>query len=206
MIQRPEIGKSLDRHPWTFPRQALVRAHELRDRPRETLAAASIGDLIWERLSPAIERFGPELNGFALPWLFGMSGYLCLERDALFEAGLFEEEAYGWNFEEADLAYRLHRGGLRFHVAEARVFHQLRPLRSWPTPELEAMVRFAKAHGPVHAWLLARFLTHENVLQLAELAASLTGAAPAAERALEAACAELLPSLHHALRDLWGQA
>src|SRR5262249_17567696 len=73
----------------------------------------------------------------------------------------------------------LHHAGLRFRVAEsAVVYHQAAPFRSWPLCAFPMLERIARTRDPIDSWLLLRFLADDDVLMLAEVAASLASADP----------------------------
>jgi len=76
-----------------------------------------------------VARFSPTLDDFKFPWMFALTGNLCVRRRQALDVGGFCEDYKGWGMEDIDLGYRLHRDGIRFVVsAQARSHHQLHPI------------------------------------------------------------------------------
>ncbi|UNO39351.1 glycosyltransferase family A protein [Streptomyces sp. MST-110588] len=78
----------------------------------------------------------PALTDLRMPWVWGWSGNLSLERSAYMEAGGFDaSRTYG--YEDSDLAYRLHIAGKSFHfVQDGWGIHYPHPRK--PAEELAA--------------------------------------------------------------------
>jgi len=206
LAHRPELGEVVSTAWKSLAGELmqLVSVEELREDLPEVLTNFAVEDLVWERLAPTVAKHGADLTGFSLPWIFGVSGYLCADRVAMLETGLADEAAREWDFEGPDLAYLLHEAGLTARVAPAKVFHQLRHSRCWPAAGVAALARLADLH-PVDGWLYARFLAHESLADLAEIAAACDGSAPVAEKTLELVCRELAPGLARDLSIMWGR-
>lgn len=204
LAHRPDLGTLVQTAPKTGELLQLVTAEDVRKDLGAVLKAFAAEDLLWERLAPAVAKFGPGLKGFSMPWIFGVSGYLCVDRIALLEVGLLDEAATDWDFDEPGLAYKLHQEGLRLRLADASVFHQFRYTRSWPSAGVAAIQRFADV-DPVDAWLFARFLAHDPIVELDRIAGSRDGSAPTAENALKSVCKELMPAITHDLTIMWSR-
>jgi glycosyltransferase involved in cell wall biosynthesis len=145
-------------------------------RSEEKLAALSYIDHVWERFEPLVKHYGPRLEGCPLGWLAGLGGYLSAPRRALFRAGLFAEGPFDFQIVDPEPFLALHHAGLRFRVAEdAVVYHQAAPFRSWPLCAFPMLERIARTRDPIDTWLLVRFLTDDDVLALAQIAASSEG-------------------------------
>ncbi len=163
-----------------------------------------VDDFVWDRLQPMV-AIG---ESFHAPWLLGLAGNLCVPRRALFEVGLCDPLFYGWDLEDPDLGYKLHRHGLSFRVcSELASWHQQRPFLTYPFCMIEALQRFAVAHDPVDAWLLLRFLGDEDARTIDALAAARPpkGSDSLVDPGLQRPGPELVPHLIHALGRWWAQ-
>jgi len=71
------------------------------------------------------ERFGQELNGFYLPWIFVITHMLSFKRSLLNEIGLFYEGFQGYGSEDWEFGYRLHKYGVKIiDDPEGVIYHQ----------------------------------------------------------------------------------
>jgi GT2 family glycosyltransferase len=163
----------------------------------------SIDDFVWDRLGPVAERAAK--GGLHLPWLLALAGNACMPRRALFEVGLCDPAFYGWDLEDPDLGYKLHKLGLSFRVAGVTSWHQQRPFLTYPFCMLEGLQRFHAAHDPVDAWLLLRFLTDDNLDDIDAIAAARNGHVSLIDTELKRSARELVPHLIFALGRWWAQ-
>ena len=203
MRNRSGIGANL--YPGVAPFFGLAELEAYFD---EVIAAYQIDDYVWERMKPIVTHFGEQPARFHLPWLLALAGNLCVPRRALFEVGLCDDKFYGWDLEDPDLGYKLHRHGLHFRVLPSLPsWHQQRSFLTYPFCLLEGLQRFHAAHDPVDAWLLLRFLTDEDVRDLDALAASRppTNQPSIVDRQLQRTTRELVPHLIHGLGRWWAQ-
>jgi len=87
-----------------------------------------LGDDVTNFVS-VVTKFSPTLDDFRFPWMFAVTGNLCVRRQQVLDVGGFCEEYQGWGMEDTDLGYRLHRDGIRLVVSpQARTYHQLHPI------------------------------------------------------------------------------
>jgi glycosyltransferase involved in cell wall biosynthesis len=180
-------------------------ADELTQHFDDIVGGYAIDDFVWDRLGPVAERAARgELH---LPWLLALAGNACVPRRALFEVGLCDPAFYGWDLEDPELGYKLHRHGLGFRVVNAPSWHQQRPFLTYPFCMLESLQRFAAAHDPVDAWLLLRFLTDDDLGGIDAVAAARprNGHASLVDNELKRSARELVPHLIHALGRWWAQ-
>lgn len=87
-------------------------------------ADATISTLIERNLYPDVRewyytRYGEQLWTLAAPWLIYWTSNASANTAALREVGLFDENFRSWGGEDVDLAYRLHRWGVRFELCRA---------------------------------------------------------------------------------------
>jgi len=205
LAHHPELGEVVQAGWKSDDLVQIVTPTQVRENLAAVLHTFSVEDLVWERLAPTIGLHGDNISNFSLRWIFGISGYLCVDRVLLLETGLLAEEAREWDFEDPELAYRLHAvkdRPLSFSISSARVFHQLRHSRFWPAAGVAAIARMATQH-PIDGWLLWRFMAHEPLENLAKIDDCLDGSAPNAQILLDMACRELAPAIAHDLTIMW---
>jgi GT2 family glycosyltransferase len=143
----------------------LLEAGALEADPDKALASVELGDELFNHPEVA-EAFGFGLNGFDLAWGLATTANLSVARDAVKEAGGFDEAFTGWGMEDTDLGYRLQRLGVRFAMSEEAVnYHQIHPLAD-PDPVAGArlmhaqlmrnMDYFCRRHRSLDAYLFRR--------------------------------------------------
>lgn len=202
--RRPDLAEVVTAHPG----RPLVEPRDVRERFDTTVADLAFEDYLWERFAPLVARYSPTLDGCALAWLSGLSGYFSAPRRTLFELGLFAETVSDWEVVDPELAYRLHRAGLPFRVDEAAtVFHQVQPLTQWPFCAFTALDDFARRNDVVDTWLLLRYLGGDDPLTLADVVEGLgaTAADSPTRRELVHAIDELVPLMLQDLRVWWSE-
>jgi len=107
---------------------ALLEPEQLAAGDRKSLPSIDLGDDV-TNYADIVEEFSPTLDNFRFPWMFAITGNLCVRRQQVLDNGGFSEDYRGWGMEDTDLGYRLHRDGVRFAVnQEARTYHQIHPV------------------------------------------------------------------------------
>jgi GT2 family glycosyltransferase len=194
---RPDLGGVLGARPRVlFDAEVLGRDFET------TVQSFAVEDYLWDLTAPIVSHFGAGLEHFHLRWLTGLIGGLAVPRRALFEIGLLDEQASEWDLEDPDLTYRLERHGLKLRLdPHAWGLVQQRPFSSWPKCGLRNITRFAAKHDPIDAWLLCRFLTKEDPIELDGIAADRRSSPVANE--LHCVVKELVPRLIEQLEVWW---
>jgi glycosyltransferase involved in cell wall biosynthesis len=140
----------------------LLESGELEADAEDALARVDLGE---ERDNhrAVVDAFGPGLEDFRFGWGLATTANLAVPREAVREAGGFDEGFTGWGMEDTDLSYRLHRLGLRFSVCAAAVnYHQVHPLAA-PDPVAAGRIMkaqltrnlayFCERHGSLEAHL-----------------------------------------------------
>ncbi|GAB3234470.1 glycosyltransferase [Glycomyces halotolerans] len=169
--------------------------------PTDALAAVALGDEPGNDHA-VIECYGTRLTGFRFDWALATTANLSVPREAVAKTGGFDETYTGWGVEDIDLAYRLHRLGVRFAVSpEAVNYHQIHPLAD-PDPEvarrlmraqhLRNLDHFCRRHRSLEAYLYRRRWEHAMTLAEADQLLKLVEreSNPALRRELEALYAE----------------
>lgn len=143
----------------------LLEAGALEADPGRALASVELGDELFNHPEVA-EAFGFGLHGFDLAWGLATTANLSVPRDAVKEAGGFDEAFTGWGMEDTDLGYRLQRLGVRFAMSEEAVnYHQIHPLadpdpvagaRLMHTQLMRNMDYFCRRHRSLDAYLFRR--------------------------------------------------
>jgi glycosyltransferase involved in cell wall biosynthesis len=157
----------------------LLEPGELTADPEGALARVDLGEER-DNYRQVVDAFGPGLDDFRFAWGLATTANLSVPREALAEAGGFDEAFTGWGMEDTDLSYRLHRAGLRFSVEAAAVnYHQVHPLAD-PDPVAAGRImkaqltrnleRFCERHRTIEAhlfrgyWANAMTLTEADAL------------------------------------------
>jgi glycosyltransferase involved in cell wall biosynthesis len=122
LARRPELAARL-----AEPEAELVDAAAIAERFDEVVADHELPEPWWERyVAPVLARYGPSLDGYALPWTIGTTGNLSAPRALVEQVGLLDESFAGWGLEDTELHLRLHRAGARTVILPgARNWHQL---------------------------------------------------------------------------------
>lgn len=63
---------------------------------------------------PIINKYGPYLTNFHIPWIFCITRNISLPKKLLDQVGYFSEEFEGWGSEDNELGYRLYKLGAKF--------------------------------------------------------------------------------------------
>ena len=106
----------------------LLEAEQLVADYRKWLPFIDLGDDV-TNYAEIVAEFSPTLDDFKFPWMFAITGNLCVRRQQVLDSGGFSEDYQGWGMEDTDLGYRLHRDGIRFVVStQARTYHQIHPV------------------------------------------------------------------------------
>jgi len=202
-LDRRDVLRTLERvgDPTALeaPRHLLTPG-ELAADPASALARTELGDEP-DNHHAVIDHYGPELEGFRFAWALATTANLAVPRNAVKEAGGFDEAFTGWGLEDTDLSYRLHQAGLRFRVEpEAVNYHQIHPLAD-PDPVLAQRIMrkqlkrnlnvFCDRHRTLDAYLFRRRWEHAMTLIEADrLMAHLETADPLVARELTALYAD----------------
>lgn len=79
-------------------------------------------------LQEVVQKFGPELKGYHLPWRFFITNNASAPRRRVLEVGTFDENIVRYGFEDYDLGIRLFKSGSRFKLKQEIVsVHQEHP-------------------------------------------------------------------------------
>ncbi|QNF28489.1 glycosyltransferase family 2 protein [Metabacillus elymi] len=80
-------------------------------------------------LSEIFKQYGDKLNGYNLPWVLFLSGFVSIPRNLLQKVGGFDEGFKGWGFEDWELGYRLYQAGATFRCdSNVSGYHQEHPV------------------------------------------------------------------------------
>lgn len=61
-----------------------------------------------------VKKFGPELQGYYLPWTFFITRNVSVSKKLLEQVKGFNEDFQGWGYEDWELGYRLYKHGVKF--------------------------------------------------------------------------------------------
>lgn len=77
---------------------------------------------------PIIDRYGPTLNEFKMPWIFCITRNVSIPKSLIDQVGYFSQEFNGWGCEDNEYGYRLYKLGATFYDAPDIVtYHQEHP-------------------------------------------------------------------------------
>jgi len=96
-----------------------------------------------------VQRHGPELRGFPIPWIFCLTGNVSVWRDDFLATGGFDTSFVGWGAEDWEWGYRLTQAGISFRcVFDAVTYHQEHPIdqQQRGKTSLANMIRFFARH------------------------------------------------------------
>jgi glycosyltransferase involved in cell wall biosynthesis len=175
----------------------MINPGELEADAEDALARVDLGE---ERDNhrEVVDAFRPGLEGFRFGWGLATTANLAVPREAVLEAGGFDESFTGWGMEDTDLSYRLHRLGLRFSVCAAAVnYHQVHPLVD---PDPVAAERIMKAQLMAN---LAYFCERHRSLEAHLFRGFWAGATTLAEADALLRRAEADPMLRHELETFY---
>jgi glycosyltransferase involved in cell wall biosynthesis len=149
----------------------VVSAEDVRDRLADTLEKFGLEERWWiEGCLPVLQRYGHNLDGFAVPWILGTTGNMSCSRRAVIECGAFDEAYRGWGLEDLDICYRLHHAGLKSLAVEAALSHHQAHLsaakkrHSW----LANLLHFLHKYDVLDAALYAYYFTRAHVVNMHE--------------------------------------
>jgi glycosyltransferase involved in cell wall biosynthesis len=199
---RPDLGRAI-----AGGSNVLLTVKDMRLDFERAMSELELDDLLWSHCASLVQQFPGQFQQCRVPWLLGIAGNLAISRRALVDAGMFDEAFGGWDIDDVDLPYRLHRRGVGFAEAPGALsYRQQHRFTGWPRPDLSNLLRFAHKHDPIDAWILLRFLTKADLDQLHQIALERERGGPAA-RALEVEmaklCREYVPLMTQALRLFW---
>ncbi|MDN3242472.1 glycosyltransferase family 2 protein [Glycomyces tritici] len=172
----------------------LLEPGELAADPEGALARVDLGEER-DNYRQVVDEFGPGLDDFRFDWGLATTANLSVPREAVAEAGGFDEAFTGWGMEDTDLSYRLHRAGLRFSVGAAAVnYHQVHPLAD-PDPVAAGRImkaqltrnleRFCERHRSIEAHLFRGCWSDAMTLAEADALLKRTEVDPMLRRRLE---------------------
>jgi hypothetical protein len=130
----------------------------------EFLIATRLGELIWDGYPSIVDD--SELR--SVSWM--SSACLMLRRDALDDVGLLDEEYFIYG-DEADLQYRLNKGGWQaYYLPQATTIHfGGRSMTRWPRRKMVyrgKMLFYQKNYSPVQTFALRLMLGILSVTKL----------------------------------------
>jgi glycosyltransferase involved in cell wall biosynthesis len=124
----------------------------------------------WHFFSPIIRRYGNDLTGFNLAWIFFITRNVSLRKSILDKIGLFNEDFKGWGSEDWELGYRLFKNGVKFiEDPDIISYHQEHPFSRKNRMD-EKMLNYAKfidMHPEIEVCALTlNFLKKRRFLQI----------------------------------------
>jgi GT2 family glycosyltransferase len=166
-----DVARLLAHRPEFAPRLADARAEVitpamLRERFAEVVETHAIPESWWEsNMRPVLDRHGPHLTGFALPWAVGTTGNMSVPRAVAVALGGFDEGLVGWGLEDTDLHFRFCRVGATTRVLDGGVnYHQVHA--RGPERHLEWVqnaVRLLDKHASLEMALFFNMHTRQKV-------------------------------------------
>jgi glycosyltransferase involved in cell wall biosynthesis len=149
---------------------ALVDPETLAADPARVFSELGTPEPDWEhKVAPALERYGPSLAGFALPWFLGSTGNLSVPRELALRAGGFDPGYTGYGMEDTDFCYALHRDGVPFSVCrEGANYHQLHPKPDLSREMAASLAYFRAKYDDPGAHLFAHWFRGGVDLEAAE--------------------------------------
>lgn len=125
MNQYPEMPSVMDledRHPFVSEEQIISGKYK---------DYSFSQGICQQNYSKIIEKYGEELTGYHFPWTFFITNNCSVDRESLYEAGLFDARYKDWGCEDLDMGYRLYRNGCSFVKEEIESIHQEHPIKHW---------------------------------------------------------------------------
>jgi glycosyltransferase involved in cell wall biosynthesis len=150
----------------------LIKPDDLRQAFDTTIESFVLPERWWEEgCRPAVEHYGEDLEGFAIPWVLGTTGNLAASRRLILEIGLLDENYRGWGLEDLDLCYRLHHAGARSVVSRRAVnYHQAHPTATGKRAQwLENLLYFMRKYDRLDAAFYGHNFTRPAVVDLKQL-------------------------------------
>lgn len=126
------VATIVARHPHLAPRfleptAELLSAARLAAEPAAACAELELPEPWWTSYAvPLVERYGPDLEGFAFPWTMAVGGNSSIPRQLAEQIDYLDESFVGWGLEDTDFHFRLCQAGARTRVLpDAVSYHQI---------------------------------------------------------------------------------
>lgn len=184
----------------TGPALALFEPADLTERFDETVAEHGTDEPNWQqRVAPAIEEFGVELQGLEVGWFLGGAATVSAPRSAVQEVDLLDDHYPTADIAAVDLCYALTRAGAGVDLArDALSFRQVEPPRRPGRERRRALRYFLRKHDRLEArlflWWWLGDVDISTANRIAQAAKGGRGATDPVLAALDRAITELLTS------------
>lgn len=140
---------------------------------REDIAGGQFKQLsvpAWHFFSGITQKYGPDLSGFYLSWIFFITRNVSVRKRIFSAIGLFNEAFKGWGSEDWEFGYRLYKNGVKFiEDREIVSYHQEHPfsMSHRVSDKMRNYTKFMALHPEIEVCAVAlNFLRKRRFIQI----------------------------------------